>query len=39
LLLDVHERLASVVIEYLDWQMFIDRSDRPETLFYRGPPY
>lgn len=39
LLQDVHERLASVVIENLDWQVFIDRYDRPETLFYIDPPY
>lgn len=39
LLQDVHERLASVVIENLDWQVFIDRYDRPETLFYLDPPY
>lgn len=39
LLQDVHERLASVVIENLDWQVFVDRYDRPETLFYLDPPY
>ncbi|MEE9921764.1 MAG: DNA adenine methylase [Brucella anthropi] len=39
LLQEVHERLASVVIENLDWQAFIDRYDRPETLFYLDPPY
>ncbi len=39
LLQDVHERLASVVIENLDWCAFIDRYDRPETLFYLDPPY
>lgn len=39
LLQDVHERLASVVIENLDWQVFLDRYDRPETLFYLDPPY
>ncbi len=36
---DVHERLAGVVIENLDWMDFIDRYDRPETLFYLDPPY
>ena len=36
---DVHERLAGVVIENLDWQDFIDRYDRPEALFYIDPPY
>jgi DNA adenine methylase len=35
----VHERLAGVVIERLDWSAFIARYDRPETLFYLDPPY
>lgn len=39
LLEDVHERLTGVVIEQLDWAAFIDRYDRPETLFYLDPPY
>jgi len=39
LLEDVHERLAGVVIENLDWLAFIDRYDRPETLFYLDPHY
>lgn len=39
LLEDVHERLAGVTIENLDWLAFIDRYDRPETLFYLDPPY
>ncbi|MGB3833403.1 MAG: DNA adenine methylase [Mesorhizobium sp.] len=39
LLADVHERLAGVVIECLDWSAFIDRYDRPGTLFYLDPPY
>ncbi len=39
LLADVHDRLAGVVIENLDWATFIDRYDRPETLFYFDPPY
>ncbi len=39
LLADVHERLSGVVIENLDWLAFIDRYDRPETLFYLDPPY
>lgn len=39
LLEDVHERLAGVVIENLDWSAFIDRYDRPGTLFYLDPPY
>lgn len=39
LLEEVHERLAGVVIENLAWQAFVDRYDRPETLFYFDPPY
>jgi DNA adenine methylase len=39
LLEEAHERLAGVVIEQLDWSVFIDRYDRPETLFYLDPPY
>jgi len=35
----VHERLAGVTIECLEWQAFVDRYDRPETLFYLDPPY
>jgi DNA adenine methylase len=35
----VHERLAGVVIERLDWSAFIARYDRPGTLFYLDPPY
>ena len=27
------------MIECLDWTAFIDRYDRPETLFYLDPPY
>ena len=34
-----HERLSGVVIECLDWLAFLDRYDRPETLFYLDPPY
>jgi DNA adenine methylase len=36
---EVHARLSRVVIECLDWQAFIDRYDRPGTLFYLDPPY
>lgn len=39
LLEDAHERLAGVIIENLDWLAFIDRYDRPGTLFYLDPPY
>lgn len=35
----VHERLAGVVIERMPWSAFIDRYDRPATLFYLDPPY
>jgi DNA adenine methylase len=39
LLEDVHERLASVVIECLPFDSFIARYDRPGALFYCDPPY
>ncbi len=39
LLADIHERLSGVTIECLDWSDFIERYDRPETLFYLDPPY
>ncbi|MGY6246628.1 DNA adenine methylase [Bosea thiooxidans] len=35
----VHDRLAGVWIECLPWQDFIQRWDRPGTLFYLDPPY
>lgn len=35
----VHERLSGVVIERLNYRAFIDRYDRPGTLFYLDPPY
>lgn len=35
---DVHERLAGVTIENLDWRGFIDRYDRAGTLFYLDRP-
>jgi len=35
----VHERLAGVVIERLQWADFVARYDRPGTLFYLDPPY
>jgi DNA adenine methylase len=34
-----HERLNGVYIECLPWQKFIDRWDRPGTLFFVDPPY
>ena len=36
---DVHARLSGVVIEALPWQAFLERYDRPTTLFYLDPPY
>jgi DNA adenine methylase len=36
---EVHERLAGVIIENLPWRAFLERYDRPETLFYLDPPY
>ncbi len=34
-----HLRLANTFIEHLDWNVCIDRYDRPHTLFYLDPPY
>ncbi|MBJ3783405.1 DNA adenine methylase [Devosia sediminis] len=39
LLDDIHHRLTGVTIENLPWQAFLQRYDRPETLFYLDPPY
>ncbi len=39
LLADIYDRLSGVTIERLDWIAFIDRYDRPDTLFYLDPPY
>ncbi len=36
---EVHLRLATVVVENLSWQEFIQRYDRDETFFYLDPPY
>lgn len=36
---EVHSRLAHVVIECLPYERFINRYDRPGTLFYLDPPY
>jgi DNA adenine methylase len=35
----LHARLAGVVIENLCFDRFIERIDKPETLFYLDPPY
>ena len=35
----VHERIAGVTVENLDYSDFIQRYDRPDTLFYLDPPY
>jgi DNA adenine methylase len=35
----VHERLAGVWIECLPWEAFLQRWDRPGTLFFLDPPY
>lgn len=35
----LHERLAGVVIEQLDFAAFLRRYDRPDALFYLDPPY
>jgi len=36
---ELHSRLSAVTIENLPFGAFIDRYDRPETLFYIDPPY
>lgn len=36
---ELHERLAKVVIECLDFEEFLVRYDRAGTLFYLDPPY
>lgn len=36
---DVHERLAGVTIECKPYDQFIERYDRPGTLFFIDPPY
>jgi DNA adenine methylase len=38
-LADLHDRLAPVVIEQLDFEAFMTRYDRPGMLFYLDPPY
>ncbi len=39
LLADLHERLAGVVIECLDFEQFLTRYDAPGALFFCDPPY
>lgn len=36
---DLHARLSGVVIEHLDFESFINKYDKPMTLFYMDPPY
>lgn len=38
-LADIHERMAGVNIERLNWEDFIQKYDRLDTLFYLDPPY
>lgn len=35
----VHDRLKTVIIENLDWEICIDRYDREKTVMYIDPPY
>ncbi len=35
----VHERLKTVIIENLDWEICLNRYDREKTLMYIDPPY
>ncbi|WP_128292028.1 DNA adenine methylase [Afifella aestuarii] len=34
-----HRRLQGVWIDCLSWEVFLDRWDRPDALFYLDPPY
>lgn len=34
-----HIRLSRVCVEKLDWQVCVEKYDRPHTLFYLDPPY
>lgn len=36
---DLHSRLTGVTIECLNYDVFIERYDRPHALFYIDPPY
>lgn len=38
-LAEAHFRLSSTTIERLNWDLVIERYDRPHTLFYCDPPY
>lgn len=38
-ILPVYERLRTVIIENLDWQVCFDRYNRPGALIYIDPPY
>jgi DNA adenine methylase len=38
-ILPVYERLRTVIIENLDWQVCLDRYNRPGALIYIDPPY
>lgn len=35
----IHQRLSTVIIENLDWQVCLDRYDSNKTVFYVDPPY
>lgn len=35
----VHNRLKTVIIENLPWQVCLERYDRPNTVMYVDPPY
>lgn len=36
---EAYLRIASVAIENLPWREFVEKYDRPQTLFYLDPPY
>ena len=36
---EIHQRIARVVIENLDWRACLARYDRPSTIFFLDPPY
>jgi len=39
MIMAVHQRLARVTIEQLDWPQFLHAYDHPQALFYLDPPY